>query len=72
MCEKVIHIRTTVEEMLAIQPNSYSVFLNRKTNCIGCFLQRFCTLQDVAETYQISLHDLITDLEKHSLSTNPT
>lgn len=55
----------SVEDVLSYLPNSYSVFMGRKTKCIGCHLQRFCTLQDVADIYQLSLQDLIGDLEKY-------
>jgi hypothetical protein len=53
-----------VEDVLTAWPATYSVFVNRKTKCIGCFLQKFCTLEDVAATYQFPLQDLINDLER--------
>jgi len=53
----------TVEELLKKWPQSYTIFRDRKTGCIGCLLQRFCTLQDVAETYNLSLQDMKRDLE---------
>jgi len=61
----ILQTQMTVEEVLTNWPGTYSVFMNRKTKCIGCFLQRFCTLQDVADTYQISLDDLTRELEEH-------
>lgn len=61
----ILQPQTTVEEVLERFPNTYAVFMKRKTKCIGCFLQKFCTLQDVAEIYQFSLQDLIGDLEKY-------
>lgn len=54
----------TVEEVLKKWPQTYVVFRKRNTDCIGCLLQRFCSLRDVAETYQIPPLDLIGDLEK--------
>ena len=53
----------TVEEILKKWPQTFSIFKNRNTGCIGCFLQRFCTLQDVAETYGVSLQEMKRDLE---------
>ena len=55
----------TVEEILKTWPSAYSVFLNGKAECIGCFLQKFCTLREVAEAYQVSPEDFIDALEKH-------
>jgi hypothetical protein len=60
----ILQPQTTVEEVLERFPNTYAVFMKRKTKCIGCFLQKFCTLQDVTETYQLSLTELLGDLEE--------
>ncbi len=54
----------TVEDILKRWPQTFSVFRNRNTDCVGCLLQRFCTLKDVAETYEIALQELTRDLEK--------
>jgi len=66
----LIHVRLTVEEVLQRWPGTFSVFMAAKTKCPGCFMQQFCTLKDVAETYQISLQDLMQDLEKSAQSNN--
>jgi len=61
----ILQPQMTVEDVLQNWPGTYTVFMAMKTKCIGCFLQKFCTLQDVAETYQIPLHKLSGELEKH-------
>ena len=53
----------TVEDVLRKWPRTYTVFRNRNTDCIGCLLQRFCSIQEVAETYELSAQDLVGDLE---------
>jgi hybrid cluster-associated redox disulfide protein len=58
----VLHIHLTVEEVLQRWPRVFSVFMKNKTKCPGCFMQQFCTLKDVAETYQISLEKLIAEI----------
>ena len=63
MDTQIFHAQLTVEDVLKKWPETFSVFRSRNTDCIGCLLQRFCTLQDVAETYEIALQDLIVDLE---------
>ncbi len=55
----------TVEDVLKTWPSAYRVFLNGKSECIGCFLQKFCTLREVAEAYQVPLETLIEELKKH-------
>lgn len=61
-----IHIHLTVDEILHKWPSVFSVFMEHKTKCPGCFMQQFCTLKDVAETYQISVEELIAEIEKVS------
>ncbi|HLO15535.1 MAG TPA: hypothetical protein VK206_11945 [Anaerolineales bacterium] len=61
-----IHINLTVNQILQRWPRAFSVFMENKTKCPGCFMQQFCTLKDVAETYQISLEQLINEIENVS------
>jgi len=59
----VLLAEMTVEDVLRKWPETWTVFMSKRTECVGCFMQRFCTLQDVAETYQISVEDLTGELE---------
>lgn len=63
-----LHIHLTVEEVLQNWPQAFSVFLKKKTQCPGCFMQRLCTLEDVSEIYRISADQLIADLERSNHS----
>jgi len=58
----MIHIEMTVAEVLNRWPQVFSVFMKNKTKCPGCFMQHFCTLKDVAETYQIPSEHLIEEM----------
>lgn len=60
-----LEFKMTVGEVLSNWPDTYSVFASLKTKCIGCLLQRFCTLVDVADIYQIPLKDLTGELKKY-------
>jgi hypothetical protein len=62
----------TVEDVLSNWPGAYSAFASMKTKCVGCFLQRFCTLQDVAEAYQVPFQELTGELEKYIPTFNQT
>lgn len=64
MDTQTLHTQLTVEAVLKNWPKTYTVFRDRNTDCIGCYLQRFCSIQDVAETYEVEPQDLIGDLEK--------
>jgi hybrid cluster-associated redox disulfide protein len=61
-----IYPNLTVDEVLQKCPRAFQVFLKNKTRCPGCFMQQFCTLKDVAETYQLSVEKLIDELEQVS------
>jgi len=61
-----ITTQLTVDKVLQSWPLAFSVFMKNKTKCPGCFMQQFCTLKDVAETYQIPLEKLIAEIENVS------
>jgi len=61
-----IHILLTVEQVLQKWPQAFSIFMKNKTKCPGCPMQHFCTLKDVAETYQIPLNKLMVEIENMS------
>ncbi len=60
----------TIEEVLKTWPEAYTVFLNGKAECIGCFLQKFCTLREAAGVYGISPEEFIHELEQHVQTIN--
>jgi hybrid cluster-associated redox disulfide protein len=61
-----IDFQLTVDKLLQEWPQAFSVFMKHKTKCPGCFMQSFCTLKDVADTYQLSLEKLIDELKNVS------
>jgi hybrid cluster-associated redox disulfide protein len=62
----MIDMQLTVDEVLQRWPQAFSVFMKHKTKCVGCFMQPFCTLKDVAETYQLSLEQLVDEIKSTS------
>lgn len=62
MDTKSLHIQLTIDKVLQNWPRAFSVFMKHKTKCPGCFMQQFCTLKDVAETYQISVEKLMEEI----------
>jgi hybrid cluster-associated redox disulfide protein len=61
-----IDLPLTVDQVLQTWPQAFSVFIKYKTKCPGCFMRSFCTLKDVAETYQLSLEKLIDEIKNLS------
>ena len=66
MDTNALHIQVTVNQVLQNWPRAFAVFMKNKTKCPGCFMQQFCTLKDVAETYQISAEKLMEEIIKVS------
>ncbi len=54
---------STVAALLATYPQLTALFIEWKTDCIGCFLNRFCTLDEVAEIYSIDLNAILFEIE---------
>jgi len=64
------YVQTVVNDM----PASAAVFFALETACVGCQLARFCTLADVAATYQISPDLLLGKIQaaiRENLSIQP-
>jgi hybrid cluster-associated redox disulfide protein len=62
--ETSINARQTVEDVLVAFPQSAAVFIALKTDCVGCHLDRFCTLEEVAAAYEIPLERLLARLRE--------
>ncbi len=54
----------TVEQVLKAYPQAISVFFELKTDCVGCHLDKFCTLNEVAAAYELSLAGLTQKLHE--------
>jgi len=54
----------TVRQTLRQYPEAASVFIQLKTNCVGCLLARFCTLQEVERDFHLQPGDLVQSLRE--------
>ncbi len=54
----------TVENALKLGPEAWTIFKTRGTDCIGCFMQRFCSLEEVAEAYRLPVERLMEELQQ--------
>jgi hybrid cluster-associated redox disulfide protein len=66
----MIDLQLTVDQILQRWPQTFSVLMKNKTKCVGCFMQQFCTLKDVAATYEISLEKLMEEIKTVSEEDN--
>ena len=54
----------TVSEILQTYPETSRVFLEKKTLCIGCYMDRFCNLRDVARIYSLDIEELLREIQQ--------
>ena len=52
----------TVDQTLKERPEVSSVFVKHRMQCVGCYMQKFCTIKDVAEIYQVNLDEFLKSL----------
>ncbi len=57
-----IHASLTVQETLHTLPQAAEAFLALRTDCVGCPLERFCTLEEVAQAYGLPPETLLQRL----------
>jgi len=57
--------RSLVADLLASSTLTASAFLSLRVDCIGCFMNKFCTLEDVSRHYGLNMDTIINTLEKH-------
>jgi len=59
----LINPSSTVDDVLRQVPGAAHVFIASHTDCIGCSLARFCTLEEVSQHYSLDLTQLIDNLQ---------
>lgn len=55
---------STVREVFRNLPEARRIFIQHRTDCVGCGLARFCTLAEVAAIYEINLPTLLEGLQQ--------
>jgi hypothetical protein len=60
--EPIFDANWTAAQVMMAYPETVFVFLALKTNCVGCHLERFCSLEDVAASYNLLPEFLLTRL----------
>jgi hybrid cluster-associated redox disulfide protein len=55
----------TVDETLRKKLEASRVFIRNQMQCVGCYMQKFCTLKDVSGIYQKDLDEFLKDLNEY-------
>lgn len=56
--------QSPVAEVLALGPEIALLFLDWHTECVGCSLVRFCTLEDVSRYYGLDLDAMLNQIQE--------
>jgi hybrid cluster-associated redox disulfide protein len=56
--------KTIVQDLLQQHPEVIKVFVRHQMDCPGCWLQRFCTLEDVSVSFALSLNTLLEEIQQ--------
>jgi hybrid cluster-associated redox disulfide protein len=54
----------TVSEVLTLWPETVKVFFQYRLGCVGCIIDSFDTLADVADTRGMSLEHFLSELAR--------
>jgi len=57
-------LETNVANLLQKFPQANRFFITQKTACVGCYMARFCSLEDVISTYGIDKANFFVELYK--------
>jgi hypothetical protein len=60
--------QTFVADLLATTPPVAHLFIELRVDCIGCSMNKFCTLEDLCEQYQLELETLISLIRERSIN----
>jgi hybrid cluster-associated redox disulfide protein len=55
----------TVDETLRKRLEISRFFIRNQMQCVGCYMQKFCTIKDVAQIYQKELNKFLKDLNAY-------
>ena len=55
---------TRIEDLLKSDATVIRFFIQQQTACVGCYLAKFCTLEDVINTYKLNEPSFLSELSK--------
>ncbi len=67
MSEHLELLDMSVEEVLKSTPSTVKFFISQHTDCVGCRLTHFCSLEDVVKTYELDEKKFLEALSKFNV-----
>ena len=56
--------QTLIAEVLERQPEAVALFIAHGTDCVGCVMAPFCTLQEMSLHYGVELEEFLGELAR--------
>jgi hybrid cluster-associated redox disulfide protein len=56
--------QTPISTVLETLPEAAAVFIAKGTDCVGCMIAHFCTLEEMSLHYGLKVEDFLTELEE--------
>ncbi len=69
MSEHLELLDMSVADVLKFTPAAVKFFINQHTDCVGCRLAHFCSLNDVVKTYELDEKKFLEALSKFNVQT---
>jgi len=60
--------KTLVSELLENLPEAARLWIKLHANCIGCSMNRFCTIEDLCRYYELDLHHILSLIQENKES----
>ncbi|MDP1546969.1 MAG: hypothetical protein Q8L87_13200 [Anaerolineales bacterium] len=60
-------LNMSVVDVLKSAPATAKFFISQHTDCVGCRLARFCSIEDVIKTYEFDEEKFLKELSKYIL-----
>jgi hypothetical protein len=60
--------RTLVADLLAATPLMAPLFVELRVDCIGCSMNKFCTLEDLCDQYHLELETVISMIQERTIN----
>jgi hypothetical protein len=55
---------TLVADLLAASPLAAGALVELRTDCVGCSMNRFCTLQEMCNQYELEFESVVKFLQE--------
>ena len=60
--------QTFIADLLASTPLMAPLFVELRVGCVGCSLNKFCTLEDLCDQYHLELETVIDMIQERTIN----